>query len=80
MATASLRVSHCEIDEFAHRIGRHPDRRPRRRPRERRRQCWRRLQAVRVAEAALEAKVKGGLEIPDFVRTVLAPDRVGRVG
>jgi hypothetical protein len=38
------------------------------------------LKAVRVAEAALEAKVKGGLEIPDFVRTVLAPDRVGRVG
>ena len=32
------------------------------------------------AEAMLAAKVKGGLEIPDFVRAILALDRVRRVG
>jgi 4-hydroxy-4-methyl-2-oxoglutarate aldolase len=37
------------------------------------------LKTVRAAEAALEAKVKGGLEIPDFVATILASDRVRRV-
>jgi 4-hydroxy-4-methyl-2-oxoglutarate aldolase len=35
-----------------------------------------RLRTVRAAEAALEAKVKGGLEIPDFIQTVLHSDRV----
>jgi 4-hydroxy-4-methyl-2-oxoglutarate aldolase len=34
------------------------------------------LEAVRAAEAAMEAKVKAGLEVPDFVRTILASDRV----
>jgi 4-hydroxy-4-methyl-2-oxoglutarate aldolase len=38
------------------------------------------LKEVRKAEAALEAKVKGGLRIPDFVRAVLESDRVRRVG
>jgi 4-hydroxy-4-methyl-2-oxoglutarate aldolase len=37
------------------------------------------LKAVRAAEAALEAKVKAGLEIPDFVKGVLESDRVRRV-
>jgi 4-hydroxy-4-methyl-2-oxoglutarate aldolase len=35
-----------------------------------------RLSEVRVAEAALEAKVKAGLEIPDFVQAILASERV----
>jgi 4-hydroxy-4-methyl-2-oxoglutarate aldolase len=34
------------------------------------------LTEVRAAEAALEAKVKGGLELSDFARAVLASDRV----
>jgi 4-hydroxy-4-methyl-2-oxoglutarate aldolase len=34
------------------------------------------LAGVRAAEAALDTKVKGGLEIPDFVRAILASDRV----
>ena len=34
------------------------------------------LVAVRAAEAALEAKVKAGLEVPDFIEAVLASDRV----
>lgn len=33
------------------------------------------LGAVRAAEAALEAKVKAGLEIPDFVAAILDSDR-----
>ena len=37
------------------------------------------LDDVRAAEAALDAKVKAGLEIPDFVRAVLASDRVVEV-
>ena len=37
------------------------------------------LDEVRAAEAALDAKVKAGLEIPDFVRAVLASDRVVEV-
>jgi 4-hydroxy-4-methyl-2-oxoglutarate aldolase len=37
------------------------------------------LADVRKAEAALEAKVKGGLELPDFVRGILESDRVRRV-
>jgi len=36
----------------------------------------RRLSEVRAAEAALEAKVKAGLEIPDFIQAILASDRV----
>ena len=35
-----------------------------------------RLSDVRTAEAALEAKVKAGLEIPDFIQSILASDRV----
>jgi 4-hydroxy-4-methyl-2-oxoglutarate aldolase len=37
------------------------------------------LNNVRAAEAALEAKVKDGLEIPDFVRAILASDRVRHI-
>jgi len=37
------------------------------------------LAQVRRAEAALEAKVKAGLEIPDFVRSVLESARVRRI-
>jgi 4-hydroxy-4-methyl-2-oxoglutarate aldolase len=35
-----------------------------------------RLKDVRAAEAALEAKVKAGLEVPDFVTAILESDRV----
>jgi 4-hydroxy-4-methyl-2-oxoglutarate aldolase len=35
-----------------------------------------RLPAIRTAESTLEAKVKGGLEIPDFIQTVLSSDRI----
>lgn len=35
-----------------------------------------RLVGVRAAEANLEARVKGGLEIPDFVQTIIDSDRV----
>jgi 4-hydroxy-4-methyl-2-oxoglutarate aldolase len=38
----------------------------------------RRLADIRSAEAALEAKVKAGLEVPDFVSTILSSDRVSR--
>ena len=38
-----------------------------------------RLAAVRAAEAALEAKVKAGLEVPDFVQTILNSDRVTEI-
>ena len=34
------------------------------------------LADVRAAEAALEAKVKAGLEVPDFVEAILKSDRV----
>jgi 4-hydroxy-4-methyl-2-oxoglutarate aldolase len=34
------------------------------------------LAEVKAAEAGLEAKVKAGLEIPDFIRALLASDRV----
>lgn len=34
------------------------------------------LAGVRAAEAALEAEVKGGLEVPSFIRSVLASDRI----
>ncbi|MDP9138067.1 MAG: RraA family protein [Pseudomonadota bacterium] len=34
------------------------------------------LAAVRTAEAALEAKVKAGLEVPDFIKAILASHRV----
>jgi 4-hydroxy-4-methyl-2-oxoglutarate aldolase len=37
------------------------------------------LAEVRAAEAALEAKVKGGFEIPDFVSAILASDRVSHI-
>jgi 4-hydroxy-4-methyl-2-oxoglutarate aldolase len=39
----------------------------------------RKLADVRAAESALDAKVKGGLELPDFVRTILASERVRRI-
>jgi 4-hydroxy-4-methyl-2-oxoglutarate aldolase len=35
-----------------------------------------RLPAIRAAESGLEAKVKGGLEIPDFIQSILKSDRV----
>ena len=34
------------------------------------------LAGIRAAEAALEAKVQAGLEIPDFIQSLLASDRV----
>jgi 4-hydroxy-4-methyl-2-oxoglutarate aldolase len=34
------------------------------------------LDEVRAAEAALEAKVKGGLDLPEWVRALVASDRV----
>ena len=34
------------------------------------------LADVRAAEAALEAKVKAGLEVPDFIQAILSSDRV----
>ena len=37
------------------------------------------LEGVRAAEADLEAKVKAGLEVPDFIRTLLDSDRVQEV-
>jgi 4-hydroxy-4-methyl-2-oxoglutarate aldolase len=35
-----------------------------------------RLADVKAAEATLDAKVKGGLEVPDFVKAILNSDRV----
>jgi 4-hydroxy-4-methyl-2-oxoglutarate aldolase len=35
-----------------------------------------RIADVKAAEAALEAKVKAGLEVPDFIRALLASDRI----
>lgn len=40
------------------------------------RQVLDRLPAIREAEAGMEAKVKDGLEVPDFIREVLASGRV----
>jgi 4-hydroxy-4-methyl-2-oxoglutarate aldolase len=37
------------------------------------------LADVRAAEAALEAKVKAGLELPDFVTVLLASDKISRI-
>jgi 4-hydroxy-4-methyl-2-oxoglutarate aldolase len=37
------------------------------------------LADVRAAEAALEAKVKAGLELPDFVSVLLASDKIARI-
>ena len=37
------------------------------------------LADVREGEAALEAKVKAGLKVPDFVRAILESDRVRRI-
>ena len=34
------------------------------------------LPDIRTAEAALEAKVEGGLEVPDFIQAILDSDRV----
>ena len=34
------------------------------------------LPDIRAAEAALEAKVKAGLQVPDFVQAILDSDRV----
>ena len=48
-------------------------------PRERAEAVLAALKDVRAAEAALEAKVKAGLEIPDFVRAILASDRVRKI-
>ncbi|WP_274626459.1 RraA family protein [Arvimicrobium flavum] len=38
-----------------------------------------RLPAIRTAERELEEKVRGGLGVPDFVRSILASDRTRRV-
>jgi 4-hydroxy-4-methyl-2-oxoglutarate aldolase len=38
------------------------------------------LAAVRAAEADLEAKVKAGLEVPEFIKAVLTSDRVVEIG
>ena len=37
------------------------------------------LPDIRAAEAALEAKVKAGLEVPDFIQAILDSDRVVEV-
>jgi 4-hydroxy-4-methyl-2-oxoglutarate aldolase len=37
------------------------------------------LEDVRMAEASLEAKVKGGLEIPDFIKSIIESDRVEEI-
>jgi 4-hydroxy-4-methyl-2-oxoglutarate aldolase len=37
------------------------------------------LADIRTAEAALDAKVKGGLQVPEFFKSVLASDRVVEV-
>ena len=37
------------------------------------------LEGVRKAEANLEAKVKAGLEIPDFIETIMSSERVVEV-
>jgi len=37
------------------------------------------LDQVRAAEASLEAKVKGGLEIPEFVQAIIDSDRVEEI-
>jgi 4-hydroxy-4-methyl-2-oxoglutarate aldolase len=42
-------------------------------------QVLERLQGVRAAEASLEAKVKAGLRMPDFMSELLASDRVERL-
>jgi 4-hydroxy-4-methyl-2-oxoglutarate aldolase len=38
-----------------------------------------RLPAIRAAESSLESKVQGGLEIPDFIQSILASDRVVQI-
>jgi len=38
-----------------------------------------RLDGVRAVEANLEAKVRGGLEIPDFIQAVLESDRIEEI-
>jgi 4-hydroxy-4-methyl-2-oxoglutarate aldolase len=38
-----------------------------------------RLPQIRAAESALEAKVKSGLEVPDFIQSVLASDRITQI-
>jgi 4-hydroxy-4-methyl-2-oxoglutarate aldolase len=48
-------------------------------PRDRAAAVLKDLAQVRAAESALEAKVKGGLEIPDFARAILASDRVRNI-
>ena len=38
-----------------------------------------RLKDVKAAEAGLEAKVKAGLEIPDFIEAILTSDKVEKL-
>ncbi len=45
-------------------------------PRARAPEVLERLSVVRAAEASLEAKVKSGLEVPDFIAPLLRSDRV----
>ncbi len=44
-----------------------------------RQRCSSKLPDIRAAEAALEAKVKAGLEVPDFIQAILDSDRVVEV-
>jgi 4-hydroxy-4-methyl-2-oxoglutarate aldolase len=39
-----------------------------------------RLSAIRTAEAALEARVKAGLEIPDFLKALIEAKRFREIG
>lgn len=39
-----------------------------------------RLKDVKAAEAKLEALVRGGLEVPDFVTSIIESDRVEKIG
>jgi 4-hydroxy-4-methyl-2-oxoglutarate aldolase len=39
-----------------------------------------RLVAVKAAEAALDAKVRGGLQLPDFIRSMIDAGRFREVG
>jgi 4-hydroxy-4-methyl-2-oxoglutarate aldolase len=38
------------------------------------------LAEVKAAEAGLEALVRGGLEVPDFVTAIIRSDRVEEIG
>lgn len=48
-------------------------------PQDRARETLEKLRDVKAAEAALEAKVKAGLEIPDFIEAIMNSDRVEEI-